>query len=153
MRRRVSCAQPRWECVSRVSHRSPCRRGGITWPVPDGLDDAAWERPLFSLPCMRARDRRRTGLDCTPNCTVPVSPCFCCGRNRRATGCFSHAGQILQPTRLRLGDRLRRTRPDWPAHSRCAQSFASQPFGPSSSQILDRSWLMKWLGPIFQPCT
>ena len=28
---------------------------------------------------------------------------------------------------------------------------SAYPFGPSSNQILDRSWLMKWLGPIFQP--
>jgi len=33
---------------------------GITWPVPEELDDAALERKLFAPPATTRRDRRRS---------------------------------------------------------------------------------------------
>ena len=107
------------------------------------------------------------------NCTIsgrsrPISAWHRCDRARieaAAAGAQAHHADVAGDQAHQDEHKRRRAdqRRDHQQHAlrnvlvhRLLPSLPSLPVslvGPSSSQILDRSWLMKWLGPIFQPCT
>ena len=44
---------------------------GLTWPLPESLDDAELERRLFRRRCRAGRSARcRTGVRCTGSCVA-----------------------------------------------------------------------------------
>src|SRR5260221_13355722 len=53
---------------------------GITWPVPEAIDDAELERRLFRSRAKRAlRVRRSIGAKCTRNSSAAARRWCCCG--------------------------------------------------------------------------
>lgn len=82
--------------ISRYTVAEYLRRAAVislTWPVLPEIDDAAWERKLFTPPgfiAPRSFGRSRTGHVSTRTCVALASRCFCSEKNigpdsRRAT--------------------------------------------------------------------
>ena len=140
--------------VSRPTVAEYVRRAqaaGLSWPLPDALDETALERRLFATAAQTPwrGAPSLTGPRCTRSSNARVSPCSCCGRNTRPSPPMaSSTASSVRPIASGLASsiwscgrataRARRSLSTMPAR-RCPSSMPS-PVKSVTPRSSSRSW-------------